>query len=269
MSQTQQDRPHGLRHETSQIQLRSAQRPSRIQPIANKAIARRQGTITQTPASNKRSIFSGPKVDDPDPAADRLDDDETPLTPADFYELMGMRQPVSKQQNPKELAIRNGLYARVQHRFSYIQAKYRIFDIAVYVFLILQLLLSATFIVLGSLQRVDTHLAIALLGAISTVIAGSLALMKGNGLPNRLMQTRDALRNVLFAAEELYWDVGADRPVKYKDVRKIREDFLRVLEEERRNQPDTWNPIATGVAQGVKAGAGAKPTLAPGATPKP
>lgn len=74
---------------------------------------------------------------------------------------------------------------------------------------------------------------------------------------------------MIFEAEELYWDVGADRPVYYKDVKKVREDFLRVTEEARRNHPDTWNATATGIAQGVKMSAGTKkPTLAPSATPK-
>jgi hypothetical protein len=226
----------------------------------------------KTPASAaKKSLFSSiPHIDDPDPAADRLDDDLTPLSAADFYELMGMAQPINKQQNPKELALRHGLYSRIQSRLSYTQTMYRLFDIITYTFLILQLFLSAVFIILGSLTHTDTHIAIAVLGAISTVIAGVLAVMKGQGLPNRLRQTRDGLRNVIFEAEELYWDVGADKPVRYKDVKKIREDYLRVETENSKNHPDTWNTIASGIGGGVKTGgAGQRPTVAPGATPKP
>ncbi|KAK1072000.1 hypothetical protein LTR74_002830 [Friedmanniomyces endolithicus] len=269
LNQPQQDvQPHQLQHHASQDQLR--QQPSALRPGARTVVARRQGKPPpqQTPG---KSIYSpAPNLDDPDPAAARLDnDDTTPLAPADFYELMGMRPPISKQQNPKELAIRHGLYARIQSLFSHTQTKYRIFDVLTYVLLALQLVLSAVFIVLGSLTRVDSHVAIAVLGAVSTVVAGGLALMKGQGLPNRLRQTRDGLRNVMFEAEELYWDVGADRAVFYKDVKKVREDFLRVTEEARRNHPDTWNSSATQVAAGVKSGsAGQRATLAPGAVPK-
>ncbi len=271
LNQPQQDnQAHQLQHHASQDQLR--QQPSAPPPNAQKAVARRQAKPPpqQTSAPAGKSIYSpAPNLDDPDPAAARLDNDTTPLAPADFYELMGMRPPISKQQNPKELAIRHGLYARIQSLFSHTQTKYRIFDVLTYVLLALQLVLSAVFIVLGSLTRVDSHVAIAVLGAVSTVVAGSLALMKGQGLPNRLRQTRDGLRNVMFEAEELYWDVGADRAVFYKDVKKIREDFLRVTEEARRNHPDTWNSSATQVAAGVKSGsAGQRATSAPGAFPK-
>ncbi|KAK4962860.1 hypothetical protein LTR10_000487 [Elasticomyces elasticus] len=264
------DIPHQLQHYASREQLRLQSNIPRSSVPA--VTPRRQGPLPQqTPASVKKGVFSSaPPVVDPDPAADRLDDETTPLSTADFYELMGMRQPVSKQENPRALAIRHGLYARIQSRFSYTQRKYRIFDVLTYGLLALQLALSATFIVLGSLAKVESHVAIAVLGAVSTVVAGALALMKGQGLPNRLRQTRDGLRNVLFEAEELYWDVGADRPVFYKDIKKVREDFLRVTEEERRNHPDTWNATATGVAQGVHVGgAGKKLTLALAATPKP
>lgn len=55
-------------------------------------------------------------------------------------------------------------------------------------------------------------------------MAGTLALMKGQGLPNRLRMTRAGLRKVIFEAEELYWDVTAGRSVRFVDIRKIRED---------------------------------------------
>lgn len=164
----------------------------------------------------------------------------TPLTTEHFYELMGMNAPHSHGQAPKELAKQHGLYGKIRRRLRYVQTKYRVFDVATYVFMALQLLLSAVFIVLGSLSSVDSHVAIAILGAISTVIAGALALMKGQGLPNRLRQVRDDLSNVLFMAEELYWDVAADRPVLFADIVKVREAYLRVLQEARKNHPDTW-----------------------------
>lgn len=128
---------------------------------------------------------------------------------------------------------------------EYVQAKYRVFDVFTYIFLVLQLLLSAVFIILGSLRQVDTHIIIAILGAVSAVIGGLLAVMKGQGLPNRLRQTRDSLKNVVFEAEELYWDVEANRAVYFKDIIKLREDYLRVMMEARKNHPDTWNTITT------------------------
>ena len=75
--------------------------------------------------------------------------------------------------------------------------------------------------------------------------------MQGQGLPNRLRQTRDALRDVLLAADELIVDVRTKHDVFYKDVKKIREDYLRVLEDQRQNNPDMWQAAAKDIEQGV------------------
>lgn len=215
--------------------------------------------------TTKQSVFTAPKVDDPDPAADRIASEENaPLSPSAFHSLIGMRPPDLRHHEPdtKPLALQHGLYAQIQHRLSSVQTKYRTYDILTYVLLLLQLALSAVFIVLGSLAQVDSHIAIAVLGAVSTVIGSALALMKGQGLPNRLRQTRDGLRNVVFEAEELYWDFQADRAVYFRDVVKLREDYLRVVEEARRNHPDTWNSTTTGIAQGVGVKAKGKKAVA-------
>lgn len=180
---------------------RRTQHENEKQPKPNGA---KVASAPQDPASAELSIFRhAPKVDDPDPAADRLVENDTPLSRESFYELMGMHAPQTHGQAPKELATRHGLYGKIRRRLSYVQTKYRVFDVVTYVFMALQLLLSAVFIVLGSLTTIDSHVAIAVLGAVSTVIAGALALMKGQGLPNRLRQVRDDLSNVLFEAEEL------------------------------------------------------------------
>jgi len=95
--------------------------------------------------------------------------------------------------------------------------------------------------------------------------------MKGQGLPNRLHQMRDNLHNAKFEAEELYWDVAAGRTVLYRDIRKLREDYLRVMEDGRRNHPDTWNAASQQiVANGVHAFAGkGMARMGPGLGPAP
>lgn len=214
----------------------------------------------ETPASRKRPLLTAPKIADPDPASDRLDDDPTPLTDEDFYKLMGMRPPDSKSNHPKKLGMRNGMYTRIVDKYEYVNRKYRIFDVLTYVLLVLQLLLGASFIVLGSIMGTcTTNISIAVLGALSTVAAGALGLMKGQGLPNRLHQMRDDLHNVKFEAEELYWDVAAGREVLYRDIRKLREDYLRVMEDGRRNHPDTWSTAAQQMAASVQTKSKAMP----------
>lgn len=201
----------------------------------------------------KQSVLHGAHVKDLDPAADRLAEDLTPLTPVNFYKLMGLNPPdPDEEQDLKRLMKPNGLYAKIVKGANYTNRKYHAFAIAVYVFLVLQLVISAVFIILGSLRHVDTHITIAVLGAVSTVIAGGLALMQGQGLPNRLRQTRDALRDVIFAAEELCDDMKTGHEVFFKDVKKIREDYLRVLEDQRQNNPDMWQAASVrNIEQGV------------------
>lgn len=217
-----------------------------------------------TTFETKRSIFDQAQVRDLDGAASRLGDDSTPLSPVDFYELMGMTGPV-KGVYPKDFAIPNGLFAKIKEAYDGISFRYHMFNVLVYFLMTLQLLLSAIFIVLGSLTNVDSHVAVAVLGAIGTVVAGVLALMKGQGLPNRLRQGRDSLGMVLFEAQELWWDVRARRPILYKDIRKVREDYLRVMDDQRRNHPDNWNPttnkIVTEPPAGKKAGWASRLTL--------
>ncbi|KAI5367406.1 hypothetical protein Slin15195_G025340 [Septoria linicola] len=213
----------------------------------------------ETPGSQKTSVYHhAPRVADPDPAADRLDDDPKPLTKEHFYELMGMHPPHGSLLMPKQLAVHGGLYSKIGAHLRYIQTKYRVFDVATYVLLVLQLLLSAVFIVLGSLTSVDSHVAIAILGAISVTVAGVLALMKGQGLPNRLRQTRDDLATVVFEAEESYWDVAADRHFLCSGVRQLREDYMRVLVEARKSHPDAFNSTANKIARGFRAPAAGK-----------
>lgn len=231
--------------------------PERPQVETGIEQAKRQTHQTpQTPA--KQSIFHAPAVKDLDPAADRLAEDATPLTTEDFYDLMGLNPPSSTKEGMGQLAKPHGLYSKIYRHLIYEHRRYRVFAVAVYVFLVLQLVISAIFIILGSLPHFDAHITIAILGAVSTVIAGALGLMQGQGLPNRLRQTRDALRDVIFAAEELYWDLRSGRPVLYRDVEKVREDYLRVLAEQRKNHPDAWNPISSNVTQGANRGTGGK-----------
>jgi hypothetical protein len=202
----------------------------------------------------KQSVLHAPPVKDLDPAADRLAEDLTPLTSRDFYTLMGMREPTTHDEDIKHLAVPHGLFSKMVRSYLYVNRKYKVFAIAVYVFLVLQLIIGAVFIVLGALTQINTHITIAVLGAVSTVIAGGLALMQGQGLPNRLRVSRDALRSVVFEAQELYWDKQSGRTILYKDVKKIREDYLRVVEEMNSNRPDNWNSVTKNMAEGPSKG---------------
>ena len=178
----------------------------------------------------------------------QLDEDSAPLQPEAFYELMGMKVPVQSGKTPSNLEAAHGFYSQVCQERRYIQCKYRFYDVMIMFFLILQIFLSAVFIVLGALN-VNQHIAIAVLGAVSSVIAGVLALVRGQGLPNRLRMERDGLKKIILDADEMYWDVRGGRQVSYNDVKRLRDAYAGVLEDARRNHPDTWNAATLSVAQ--------------------
>ena len=68
----------------------------------------------------------------------------------------------------------------------------------------------------------------------------------------RLGRIRDSLRNVAFEAEELFWDIRANRTVYFQDIVRLREDFLRVMEDARNHHPDTWNGSTMSIAEGIE-----------------
>lgn len=164
------------------------------------------------------------------------DEEDEPLRPESFYELIGMMAPDPQGRSPSNLEAAHGFYNQLCQHKRTVERKYRLYDIMIMVFLVMQIVLSAVFIVLGALN-IDEHIAIAVLGAVSSVIAGVLALIRGQGLPNRLRMERDGLKKVILEADELYWDVTAGREVTFEDVKKIRDAYSTVLEDSRRNHP--------------------------------
>lgn len=66
--------------------------------------------------------------------------------------------------------------------------------------LLAQLVFAATLTVLGASQK--SFIAVTLLGSVNTVIAGGMAYLKGQGLPERLVQYANDLRKVREHLEE-------------------------------------------------------------------
>lgn len=177
--------------------------------------------------------------------------DSDPLQPDGFYELIGMKSH-PRGESPSNLEAAHGFYGQMCRDKRRVERKYRVYDIIIWVLLVSQIVLSAIFILLGALN-VDQHIAIATLGGVSSVIAGVLALIRGQGLPNRLRMERDGLKKVILEADELYWDFRAGREVTYEDVKKIRDAYESVLEDAWRNHPDTWNSTTLANTQGLTA----------------
>lgn len=191
----------------------------------------------------------------PQPAPNNTQDIEgQPLTRQEIYTLLGMAAPTSNNTTPRHLESAHGFYGHLLHAEHRAARQYRVYDSLVILLMILQLCISAVFVVLGSLPNLDRHhVAVASLGAIGTVVAGMLALMRGQGLPNRLRMERDALRRVVFETEELYWDARAGREIEFADIEALRAAFVAVVEDARKNHPDVWtsSPVPVRVKTGL------------------
>jgi hypothetical protein len=115
------------------------------------------------------------------------------------------------------------------------------YDAFVYLAMIIQLCLSSALIILGAL-RMEFHIAIAMLGAVNGIITGLLSLIRGQGLPNRLLQYADGLRRV---REDIEWTERILRAnatvVMYKDVISLRDSYELCRDDAVKNHPDTWN----------------------------
>ncbi|KAK6392743.1 hypothetical protein LTR65_003516 [Meristemomyces frigidus] len=177
-------------------------------------------------------------------------DEEVPMKRDAFCKLIGIRLHADYGSTPSELESATGLYHDIRLSYDTAQRLYFWFEMGVYAALLLQVLLSATFIILGAM-RGDHHVPIAVLGAFSVGIAGCLALVKGQGLPMRFRIERDALWEVQLGAEELHGQMAAGKPVMFGDVKRIWERFVEVKKDASLNHPDTWNTSANAAVQSV------------------
>ncbi|THW15457.1 hypothetical protein D6D24_04950 [Aureobasidium pullulans] len=221
--------------------------------------------LSKHPAVTRRRVDAPipdniPISPQPTPNNNGQDNDSEPLSRQEIYTLLGMAPPTANNTTPRHLESAHGFYSQLLKAERRAARQYRLYDAAVIFLMIIQLCISAVFVVLGSLPNLDRHhVAVASLGAIGTVVAGMLALMRGQGLPNRLRMERDALRRVVFETEELYWDARADRDIDFGDIERLRDAFVAVVEDARKNHPDVWTHSPVPVR--IKTGLSGKGTL--------
>jgi hypothetical protein len=138
------------------------------------------------------------------------------------------------------------IYYNLVGEEKYTMFKYRLYDWIVYGGLITQLVLSAVLIVLGALPS-SHHISIAILGAANGVVTGILSIIKGQGLPVRLIKYADSLRKV---RDDIEWNERQLRAkmenVTYRTVFKLRDDYERVRLDELANHPDIWQTSGAG-----------------------
>lgn len=139
-----------------------------------------------------------------------------------------------------------GIYTNILHQERVTSRHYRLYKLVIYGGLIAQLLLSALLILLASVPS-NHHIAIAVFGALNGVITGVLALVGGQGLPNRLVQYSDGLRGLRERIEWLERELEAGlREVRYREVVGLRSAYDGLRGDELVNRPDFWSSFGKG-----------------------
>lgn len=100
-----------------------------------------------------------------------------------------------------------GLYSAVCHAEDRTRWNYRWYRFILSTCLLLQILLGAVLTAMGAAKA--SHIAITVVSAISTVVAGTLALMKGQGLPNRCRSDMMGWKSVRKYIEEREGEIAA------------------------------------------------------------
>lgn len=126
---------------------------------------------------------------------------------------------------------------------------------------IIQILTAATITGLASYEVHRTVLTV--LGALNTVLAGLMAYLKGQGLPNRLLRSRDQFSKVMEYAEYKerqfghYVDMLPDLKKTmdpYVEADHVRDLFIAAKKDQQENYPDTYlNNNERQTMQGIQA----------------
>ena len=172
---------------------------------------------------------------------------------------------------PDDEEAPTSLYYELVAAERYNTFKYRLYDWIVYGGLISQLILSAALIVLGALPS-SHHISVALLGAANGVVTGVMSLIKGQGLPTRLIKYVESLRRI---REDIEWcerqlraNMGS---ITFRDAFRLRDNYESARTDEILNEPDIWQ-TASSLNNSIKNPTNSQPaakTATPGRIARP
>lgn len=116
------------------------------------------------------------------------------------------------------------------------------FDMLVYTCLTLQLTIASTLVILSAISG-DHHIIVAVLGAITALITGVLSLVKGQGLPMRLLNYADSLKRVRDDIEFCEYALKTRAAsVTYGQVLDLWNKYTSARDSQMNNRPDVWAP---------------------------
>lgn len=142
-------------------------------------------------------------------------------------------------------------------------AKAKFYSVVVYGCLIMQLVVSGAIVILGALPG-HRNIEVSVLGAWNGLLTGILGIIKGSGMPIRLIKYQEGLRKVRDKIEWYERQLRAElMTVTLRMVFKLRADYELAREMQIDNNPDVWKakeaPAETSVEVHVQPPVGKAP----------
>lgn len=155
-----------------------------------------------------------------------------------FRDLVGIN-PVLDSSTPanRRPAENTGTYKRLVDAEMKARLQYYASASLINMCLAGQIVIAATLTALGAANA--SHIAITVLGSVNTVIAGGMTYLKGQGLPDRLVQYANGLRRVREYLEER--ERQFTRPDCKLDVDKEAQIVLQMYEAVRKSAEDSYS----------------------------
>ncbi|KAL8289552.1 hypothetical protein RB600_004821 [Gaeumannomyces tritici] len=143
------------------------------------------------------------------------------------------------------------MYYKLRRDERRARAMHALVDAVVYGSMLLQMAFAAALIVLGALNG-DYHVPVAVVGAMTGILAGVLSLVKGQGLPNRYVRYAGECRRVADEMEfmERGLRAGVGR-VTYADVLALHRLYEAAIEDGVANHPSAWVSSIDAVGKGA------------------
>ncbi|KAF7596646.1 hypothetical protein BBP40_000568 [Aspergillus hancockii] len=184
------------------------------------------------------------------------------LTLSEYQALVGTVKTISKSTaaprryfwmptwTPKESGRRDtmAMYPKVLKEEKSTLHQLVMFEVLVYTCLVLQLAIASALVILSAIGG-DHHIIVAILGAVTALIAGILSLIKGQGQPVRLLNYADSLRQVRDDIE--FFESGLKAgvmSVTYGQVLNLWEKYNTSRDNQMRNRPDVWTSQGNGIS---------------------
>lgn len=155
--------------------------------------------------------------------------------------------PLSKDPNYSSFfrsAPHQGIYAEIVSGCKWRNIEYYFYSGLISSCILLQIVIAATLTALGASS--SSHTIITIFGAINTALAGIVAMMKGQGLPDRVRKDREELRKVRDYIEEMEkslkagLNLQAPNTAVEKGVVTAIQMYEKALETAENNRPENY-----------------------------